>query len=84
MSSVDLSALVESIAQRTADVLEERAQAKRIDYLTPAQMAKRTGVSTKTLANWRSAKSGPKFEGGKGTGLPVRYPVPTDTPLIPK
>lgn len=40
-------------------------------WLTPAEVAERTGFNIRTLANWRCKREGPPFT-GRGPG--VRYP----------
>jgi predicted DNA-binding transcriptional regulator AlpA len=30
-------------------------------YITPEQLAEQTGISSKTWANWRSQKKGPRY-----------------------
>jgi hypothetical protein len=49
--------------------------ADREPHATPAELARRIGRSTGTLANWRSLGIGPDYIGG-GHGNPVRYPWP--------
>ena len=62
----------DTIARRVVEIQHAEAAKKAKLYLTPAQMAERTGVTVKTLANLRSKKSGPRFV---KVGGAVRYPV---------
>lgn len=64
--------LADKVAQRVIEIQRAEARKNRTVLLTPKQMADRLGVREKTLANKRSAKTGPKFvkQGGR-----VRYPV---------
>lgn len=67
-----IEVLADKVAQRIFEIQRIEAKKNRIVYLTPKQMADRLGVAEKTLANMRSAKTGPTFvkRGGR-----VRYPV---------
>lgn len=67
--------LADAVARRVIELQKAEAARQRVAYLTPAAMAERMGVSVKTLANLRSAKSGPKFV---KVGGAVRYPVTPD------
>lgn len=43
-------------------------------YLTPAQLARRWDMSVRTLANWRSRRTGPSYiKLSDGRGGRVRY-----------
>lgn len=41
-------------------------------HLTPAELARRWGISEKTLANWRSLHRGPQ---AVKVGRSIRYPL---------
>lgn len=42
------------------------------DYLSPAELAARLGLSEKTLANWRALGQGPRWI---RIGRSIRYPL---------
>ena len=67
--------LADAVARRVIELQKLEAEKNRTQYLTPQQMSERMGVSVKTLANQRSAGSGPKFV---KVGGAVRYPVNPD------
>jgi hypothetical protein len=67
--------LADAVARRVIELQRIEAERNRTQYLTPAQMSERMGVSVKTLANQRSAGIGPKFV---KVGSTVRYPVNPD------
>lgn len=64
--------LADAVARRVIELQKIEAERTRTQFLTPAQMSERMGVSVKTLANQRSAGTGPKFV---KVGGAVRYPV---------
>lgn len=45
------------------------------DVLTPAQLAKRWGVTPRTLRNWRASGKGPKWFHPGGSGNIIRYRI---------
>jgi hypothetical protein len=51
-------------------------QGPAVVKLTTAELAKRWGMAPRTLANWRSAGTGPAFEKTPGTRESIRYPLP--------
>jgi predicted DNA-binding transcriptional regulator AlpA len=67
--------LADAVARRVIELQKLEAERTRTQFLTPTQMAERLGVKTKTLANQRSAGTGPKFV---KVGGAVRYPVNAD------
>jgi hypothetical protein len=67
-----MNQIADAVARRVIELQKAEAAMKHVDYLRPAQMATRMGVTEKTLANLRSAKKGPKFVKVGGT---IRYPV---------
>ena len=77
--SPPLDALVEAfadaVARRVIELQKVEAERNCTVYLTPEAMAERLGVTVKTLANQRSAGTGPKFV---KVGGAVRHPVQSD------
>lgn len=67
--------LADAVARRVIELQKLEAEKNRTVYLTPKDMAERMGVTVKTLANQRSAGTGPKFV---KVGGAVRYPVNPD------
>ena len=51
---------------------QTRAQDLAEEVLTPSELGLMIGKNERTLANWRSARSGPRFV---KLGNSVRYPV---------
>ena len=71
-----LEAVVESIAQRVAEKLLELQPRppppQDARYLNERAVAQRTGISVKTLQNWRCCGRGPPYQ---HAGKRVIYPV---------
>lgn len=72
-----LEVLADKVAHRVVEIQRAEARKNRTVLLTPKQMAARVGLSVKTLANMRSAKTGPRYvkQGGR-----VRYPAEGEGP----
>lgn len=76
--SVDalLDQLAEHIATRVAERLSQREPEKppahEADFLSEAEIARRTGISQRTLQGWRFSGRGPRFT---RVGRKVLYPA---------
>ena len=67
-----LEQIADAVARRVLEMQKAEAARNRTVYLTPEQMAERTGVTVKTLANLRAEGKGPKF---LKQARRIRYPV---------